>query len=160
VSVWLELASDYHPAWRRTLIADDGRSVTRVSGERTIANDEANAERIAACVNFLAGVPTAVLTAGHSDERALALAVLKGDESAAYGLADELIEKHLRPEGFVSREELVEALQGLLTRVSAACDHHPACRYCRSRGAHRANCVWAYAAELLDRLKLTPEFVP
>ena len=46
-----------------------------------------------------------------SDARALALAVLRGDESAAWGLADELLERRTQPDGFVTRAELVAALR-------------------------------------------------
>lgn len=78
-------------------------------------NDNANAARAAACVNFLAGVPAEALTAADlSDERALALAVLRGDECAAYGLADEIVEHRKQPDGFVTRAELVAVLRAVV----------------------------------------------
>lgn len=98
------------------VIARDGSShgpyLAHFHGDSTtLGEDNANAARAVACVNALAGVPTVALTSRVLvGEVVLALAVLRGDESAAYGLADELLERRRQPDGFVSRAELVELL--------------------------------------------------
>lgn len=75
----------------------------------------ANAAGIVHAVNLVFPPPEAV----QPPETLLALAVLRGDPSAAYALADELVAKCAAPAGFVSREELIVYLRS----VAELCRH-------------------------------------
>lgn len=68
---------------------DFGRSNAVLHGdESATGRDCVNTQRIIDCVNFLRGVPSSTLTGDRTNAVLLALAVLHGDESAAYALAD------------------------------------------------------------------------
>lgn len=81
------------------------------------AEAEAVRSRVLACVNFLAGVPAARLTA--SDPAAcMFLAWLRGDEAAALVAADKLQdEANARATGEPSRAELIDAIARLVIKA-------------------------------------------
>lgn len=83
-------------------------------------------------------------------EHQLALAILDGDDNAAFAASDDLQEWRARPDGFVSREELVALLRDAQWRFDAVnqprcvcCDatrkndHKPDCRLAAALGVNR-----------------------
>lgn len=55
-----------------------------------------------------------------SDSHHLALAVLRGDDSAAFALADEITARVQQPEGFKIREELLRVIEDLKRDTAAS----------------------------------------
>lgn len=88
------MSEDFGEPWaivEDRLVADDrdnNRIVDTYASDHSADRDHINVCRIIDCVNFLRGVPSSTLTGERTNAVLLALAVLHGDESAAYALAD------------------------------------------------------------------------
>jgi|GEM_PF-6472409 len=75
-------------SWSNVVDRDDKSVVDAYASNHSADRNHINTRRIIDCVNFLAGVPSSTLTGERTNAVLLALAVLHGDETAAYALAD------------------------------------------------------------------------
>jgi len=117
-------AKGYGEPWQacdgnRWVVRDvSGATVARCHDDTKASTVTASemAARVAACVSFLAGIPTARLT--PSDPVAcMLLACLRGADREAACYADEVVARASAPDGFVPRAELEREVAALKGRV-------------------------------------------